>query len=88
MSLYFVTALSDAEKVLAAAKTLVPESDFLEVSDDKFFLKFEGTSVELSRKIGFAEGTTGTGIILLVSAYNGRAPKSVWEWITQKMSAK
>jgi hypothetical protein len=88
MSLYFVTALSHAEKVLATAKTLVPESDFLEVAADKFFLKFEGTSVELSSKIGFAEGTTGTGIILLVSAYNGRAPKSVWEWVTQKMSAK
>jgi hypothetical protein len=84
MSLYFVTALSEAEKVIETAKTLVQESDFLEVTDDKFFLKFEGTSLELSSKIGFAEGTTGTGIILLVSAYNGRAPKSVWEWVAQK----
>lgn len=88
MPLYFVTALTNHEKVLAAGKSVASEGDLLEVAPDKFFVKFEGTSADLSEKLGFTEGVTGTGLVLLVSAYNGRAPKSIWEWVVQKMGAK
>jgi hypothetical protein len=88
MPLYFVAALNNPAQVTAAAKKLVQESDFHEVAPDKFFVNFEGTSVDLSGKLGLADGSTGTGIVLLVTSYHGRAPKSIWEWINLKLNAK
>lgn len=88
MPLYFVTSLTNPAAVLAAAEKAVPEGDVHAASQDKFFIRFEGTSNELSEKLGVADGSTGTAIILLVTAYHGRAPKSIWEWVAQKQGAK
>lgn len=81
MALYFITALSNPDKVIAAAKQLVSARDFHKVADDKFFLSFNGTTVELGEKLGINEGRTGMGILLRVTAFHGRAPKSIWEFI-------
>lgn len=88
MPLYFVAALTNPTKIADAAKNAVPASDFHEVAADKFFVNFAGTSTDLSQKLGIAEGTTGNGIVLLVSSYHGRAPKSIWEWVNLKLNAK
>ncbi|MFL9892429.1 hypothetical protein [Paraburkholderia sp. RL17-381-BIF-C] len=88
MPLYFVAALTNPAKILEVAKSEFPESDLHEVAQDKFFVNFAGTSTDLSQKLGIAEGATGNGIVLLVTSYHGRAPKSVWEWVNLKQNAK
>jgi hypothetical protein len=88
MPLYFVAALHNPAQVMDAAKRLVSEDEIHEVAPDKFFVNFPGTSVDLSGKLGIADGSTGTGIVLLVTSYHGRAPKSIWEWVNLKLNAK
>ena len=89
MPLYFVATLSQPELAWEAARGIIQESDILEVAEDKFIVKFQGTATELAEKLGYMDGDSiGNGIILLVSSYQGRAPKSVWEWIVQKQGEK
>ncbi|KVF72343.1 hypothetical protein WJ17_03685 [Burkholderia vietnamiensis] len=90
MPLYYVTALTNPDKILAVAKEVTKDqpTDLHEVAPDKFFIKFDGTTVELGERLGINEGVTGQGIILAVGAYHGRAPKSLWEWVSQKLNAK
>lgn len=88
MALYFVAALSNGPAIVAKAKEIAGEADVHQVQPDKFFIRFGGTSPELSEKLGIASGEVGTGIVLLVSAYHGRGPTSMWEWVTQKLGAQ
>lgn len=88
MPLYFVAALSKPSEIQNKIKSEIPEGDYHEVAADKAFINFSGTSTELSEKLGITDGSVGTAIVLLVTSYYGRAPKSVWEWVNLKQNAK
>ena len=49
--------------------------------DRAYFIKFEGTTEEISRAIGFHDGEAAWGIVLRLSAYTGYAHKDLWEWL-------
>jgi hypothetical protein len=84
-TVYFVTANSNANSVFAKAKEQYPDN-FFEVTTDKFFVATDDTSLDVSKKLGIHDGSTGTGIVLRVSTYNGRAPSALWEWLGAKLS--
>ena len=84
MPVYFITPTKTPEAVLERLKQFVSDDDLYVLADDKWFASFDGTSAQLSEKIGFKDGSTGTGVILRVTSYNGRAPGDLWEWITLK----
>ena len=43
-----------------------------------------GTAQEISDKLGISEGTNGSGIVLQISGYYGRANPNIWAWIKAK----
>lgn len=84
MPVFFVTPLKNNDAVLARLKEVVAAEDVYELTEDKWFARFDGTSGQLSERIGLKDGSSGTGIILRVTSFNGRAPGDLWEWITLK----
>jgi len=47
----------------------------------EWLASYEGTSQDLSNVLGISEGTNGTGLVMSISGYYGRAPTAIWEWI-------
>ena len=84
MAVYFVAVVTNPSAVLAKAKELYPDAVF-RLTDDKFFVNTDQTSLDLSNKIGVRDGTIGTGIVLRVTTYNGRVTSTLWEWLGARM---
>ena len=59
----------------------------LRVSPTHFFIATAGTAIELSNKLDITTGNIGSGIVLVVSSYYGRASVSIWDWISAKIGA-
>ena len=94
MAIYIAVPLTQSSTALDAAvvKTIVAASDRYKLQSDRgWLIKFDGTSVELSKHIGLtgqAEGETspiGSAIIVPVSAYYGRGPTDMWEWLKTRL---
>jgi hypothetical protein len=83
---YFVTALSEAEDVAKKIGEIAPGEDAYQLAPDKWFVAFEGVSQTLAEKLGIRGNPhVGTGLVLPVTNYSGRAPAPLWEWLTLKM---
>lgn len=50
----------------------------------EWLVAFNGTSRELSDKLGISDGSNGSAIIVGISGYYGRASTDLWEWIRVK----
>lgn len=42
-----------------------------------------GTAKEISDKLGISDGANGTGVVLQVDSYFGRANPNIWSWIKE-----
>lgn len=83
-NVYFVTATSEAAKVKARLKTIIPDdNDRFELANDKWFVLYEGPGQDLAEKAGVRGGEEhiGTGIVLAVTTYSGRASPTLWDWL-------
>jgi hypothetical protein len=82
-NIYFVTATSEAAKVKQRLQRLIPdEANRYELAEDKWFVTFEGTTQELAEKAGVrTEDRVGTGLVLAVTTYSGRASTTLWDWL-------
>lgn len=85
MPVFFVTALSDSSALKRKMETTFSVNDRYAVSEDKYFVSYNGTTEQLSALLGFTDGATGSGIVLLFNSYYGRATPDLWEWIALKM---
>lgn len=85
-SVYFVTALSEAPKVRARLLAMIPEDDRFELAHDKWMVSYEGIAQDLAEKVGVRSGEEqiGTGLVLPVTIYSGRAPSGLWDWLRKK----
>ncbi len=45
------------------------------------YIVYNGTSLELARRLGFNDTTKDTGVVIQVSDINGWFSKSLWDWI-------
>ncbi len=84
-SVYFIAVISNAKAVYEKAEQVYTGNAIFRLSDDKFFIASEDSSLEVSTKIGMRDGTIGTGLALRVTTYNGRATSALWEWLTPRM---
>ena len=85
--IHFVTALSNPEKIAERIRQVIKnESDVFELANDKWFVVYDGISRDLAEKVGIrdAKNLLGTGIVLPVNGYSGRATRDLWEWLTLK----
>lgn len=68
-------------------------NDWISLSDTQFLVSSEGTAIEVSTKIGVADPadrrkpSVGPAVILATTAYYGRAPTPVWDWMKSKLEA-
>lgn len=85
-SVYFLTALTEAPQVQQRLLTLFPEADRFELAADKWMIAFHGGAQELAEKAGVRGGEerVGTGLVLPVTTYSGRAPTTLWDWLRGK----
>lgn len=79
MALYLVVAIRGANDIKGRLEGVAPKH--FPVKDDVWLATFDGTPRELSDKLGIHSGETGSGIVVAVSAWGGRAPKDVWDWL-------
>jgi hypothetical protein len=65
----------------------------LQLNDTQYLISTGGTAIELSAKLGIYDAAhpekpyTGLAVILASSAYFGRAPATVWDWMKAKLEA-
>lgn len=85
-SVHFVTALSEAEQVRARIHEIIPDDDRFELAPDKWMITFDGVAQDLAERVGVRGGDEriGTGLVLPVTTYSGRAPSSLWDWLRAK----
>ena len=85
-NLYFVTALSEPAKVRERVHAVIPADDRYELSGDKWMVVYEGTGLDLAERAGIRSGEdrVGTGLVLPVTTYSGRAPTTFWDWLKGK----
>ncbi|WP_175902006.1 hypothetical protein [Burkholderia seminalis] len=81
--IFFVTALSKAEAVKAKIEAVIPEAELrFELAPDKWMVYAEGPPGILADKFGIrGDPHVGTGLVLALGSYGGRAPSSLWDWI-------
>lgn len=81
--LYFVTALTNAEAVKARVESVAQQREFwYEIGPDKWVIYAEGPPSDLADKLGIrGDPHVGTGLVLTLGSYGGRAPSALWDWI-------
>ncbi|MFA5919695.1 MAG: hypothetical protein WC856_00190 [Methylococcaceae bacterium] len=94
MAIYIAVPLTPTSSALndAVVRSIASASDRYQLQSDRgWLIKFDGTSVELSNHIGLtgqAQGDIspiGSAIIVPVSAYYGRGPTDMWEWLKTRL---
>ncbi len=83
---FAVIAIRQPESVRAEVEKL-PEHSYYEVKDDTWLVSYEGTTRQLAELLGIRNGKSGSGLVLLTSAYSGRASDDTWEWLKVRWSA-
>lgn len=92
MALFAVLMPSPQQKIAETIKSTFPQ-DHLALNDTQWLVSTTGTVVELTAKLGIYDATqpqkasTGNAVIVAVSAYFGRGPTSVWDWIKAKLES-
>lgn len=85
MGIFLVTATNDQAKVEASVKSNFPGEYYVVPNNTAWFVLFKGTTVELSGKLGLTSGENGSGVVIPVNNYYGRASKDMWEWLASRM---
>jgi hypothetical protein len=83
MALFAIFAASDNPALIASLQTHFPENH-LKVGTGQWLLAGSGTAAEISNTLGITTGTSGSGIVVLVGGYYGRASTNIWEWMASK----
>ena len=78
--MFIVVADTNPDAVATALKQL-PEGTFYPFKSDTWFVEFEGTTTELSSKLGVLKGENGKGVVAVISSYYGFANTDIWEWL-------
>jgi len=94
MAIYIAVPLTPTSDALnnAVLRRIESPADRYQLQSERgWLIRFNGTSVELSNRIGITgqePGETspvGSAIIAPVSAYYGRGPAEMWEWLKTRL---
>ncbi len=65
----------------------------LRLNETQYLISTSGTAIELSTRLGIADpknpnqAPTGSAVVLATTAYFGRAPSTVWDWMKARLEA-
>jgi len=94
MPVYIVTPLIPTSTALdnAVEQSIELATDRYKLQADRgWLIKFDGTTVELSDRLGITgqekgqPSPVGSAIIVPVSGYYGRGPTDMWEWLKNRL---
>ncbi|WP_380790997.1 hypothetical protein [Sphingobium xenophagum] len=85
-TVFFITAHSNAPQVEERLSTFISENDMFKLRPDEWMVTFEGAARDLAEKAGIRGGDEriGTGLVLPVTTYSGRAATELWDWLREK----
>jgi hypothetical protein len=91
MTIFAILMPAPQPKLLAEIQRIFP-TDHLELNETQYLISTKGTVQGLSTQLGLGPNTedkpiTGNAVILATSAYWGRAPNTVWDWMKAKLEA-
>jgi hypothetical protein len=70
----------------ASVRTAFPD-DHYEIAPGYWLVSSATSAKQVSDAVGISEGTHGTGIVIEVGSYFGRANPAIWSWIKVKWEA-
>jgi len=86
-----IFALIPLEDTAATKLGEVLERDFagkyFRVGTDHWLLSANGTTQEISAKLGITAAQVGQVIVYNIGGYFGYAPQNVWEWLKSNMTS-
>jgi len=89
MALYLASPLHAAERQRfeQALTAAIEERDRFALTNGAWIIDFQGTSRELSDKIGTTSDPRTTGSVLYtgISGYWGYGPTTLWEWLRSRL---
>lgn len=89
----FAILLPSPQPKLAEAIVAAYPNNYLKITDTQWLVSGGGTVIEVTAKIGVYDPkqpdnpVSGSAIVISMSAYYGRAPTPVWDWIKAKLEA-
>lgn len=92
MTIFAILLPGPNEQLADAIKAAYP-NNWLSLNDTQFLVSSSGTVMEVSAKIGVADPNDrqkppiGSAVIFATTAYYGRAPTPVWDWVKAKLES-
>jgi hypothetical protein len=89
----FAVLLPIPQPSLAAEIRAAYPGDHLMITDTQWLISGAGTVIDVTAKIGIYDQSlpdripTGSAIVIAMSAYYGRAPTPIWDWIKAKQES-
>jgi hypothetical protein len=56
-------------------------NDSYRLPQGEWVVRYSGTTQELSNALLITDGSSENAVIFAISAYFGRAPTNIWEWV-------
>lgn len=81
MSIFAVIATKGHQTVASAVEATYA-GKFYALKNDTWLVASDGeTTAQIADKLGIRNGTKGSGLVIPVKNYSGRAPADLWEWL-------
>lgn len=87
MSVFLVIAPPD-NALLGPALESRFAGKFMRVWNGQWFISASGTPREICEHLGIADGPNGSGIVIAVASYWGRANADLWPWLRSNFENK
>jgi hypothetical protein len=87
MQVYALFNVSNPDRVSAALRAKFPDDHKLLGNNEWLISSAAATSREVCDSLGISDGSNGSGIIVAMNGYWGRATNDIWEWITAKKAS-
>jgi hypothetical protein len=87
MALFAVLAPLDNAKIGPVLEETFA-GNYQRVWNGQWFVSAQGTTKDICDQLGISDGTNGTGIVVAVASYWGRASADLWPWLGEKLQPK
>jgi hypothetical protein len=85
MGMFMLNPTNNAEALGKAVSEKLGNDAYQLPGAGAWLISYDGTAKELSDALGITDGSVGTGVIVTVGSYYGRAPTDIWEWMKVRM---
>ena len=92
MTIFVILMPQPQPALVAKIKETFPKDHFM-LTETEWLISTIGTAIDLSATLGIYDPKnpttppSGLGIVFATSAYFGRAPANIWDWMKAKLEA-